>query len=71
MSDEHWWHRLAGHIQDWLHENHGEPLDAHVLDAVIRAGGIPQYRATPDQLPDSPYLSDEDWEYIKEQRRAG
>ncbi|QAY69732.1 hypothetical protein [Xylanimonas protaetiae] len=64
-----WWHRLSADVQRWLKENPRSELTTTVFDAVIGAGG--PYRADPDrhpdELPDARLLSDDAWEYIKEQ----
>lgn len=70
---EHWYHRLAADVQHWLRTHQGAPLDdVRILDAVVGAGGIPVRRERrPEGLPDAPLLSEQDWEYIKEQHDAG
>jgi hypothetical protein len=71
VNDGHWWHRLADHAQAWFVDHDGEPLDDEAFDAVIGAGGLPsRHEPGGEGLPDSRLLSEADWEYIREQRRA-
>ncbi len=70
MAEEHWWHRLEEASREWFFRNEGAPLTDIALDAVIGASGIPVREVVGEGLPDSYLLSAEDWDYVREQRRA-